>query len=130
MATVPFAAAPFAVGRTLSPDAAIPLNVVRFDVTFDVTAVALEPATRHFAIGTEISYDGGTTWQHNISGGFDGGWQPQNKDGTPSTVARVGGFLPQPTNANRRVRAFVNVTEDDVTRLALTTVLGPGQLVF
>lgn len=116
--TAVFPASTWAVGVRTSPSVAIPLGASRITVSFDVTPY-LDGAS-FIRFGLEISLDGGTSWAPLHAAGRPGG-SLLRSDGLPYDVVGYTADLPEPSNPNRRARAWLNVS-------GAPAVLGSGSV--
>jgi len=102
-------AGPTAAGTYAIPSTAIPQGVGLVTFDFDVTDARDGDNVQYT---TEMSFDGGSTWQSGPSGLFRGGI-PHRLDGQPIVTPLISTdkvTLPQPTLTTRRIRGSIIVT--------------------
>lgn len=97
----------YAVGTYNIPSTAIALNTNHLVVTLDRDAMS--STSQHLKLDAEISFNNGTSWEYFFGVVTDGGVLPSK------TVASVSRELPQPSNANRRIRGTAQVLGASIT---------------
>lgn len=116
MATFPRLTIP--VGSVPIGPMPVTLGITTFTLSFDISA-NLDPLSLTTML-IERSPDGGVTWAFCCSGTFPGGVL-LGDHGVVVTEQTMIGKLPDPTNANRQVRAALTV-------MGAPAILGPGTL--
>jgi hypothetical protein len=116
--TLPIISQP--AGVYLFGPATVPLGVVR--ATAKIDRVPLVSATLRIDWTLELSQDAGVTWLQRDAAGTVGGSVINPRTGLPFTVSSFTQTLPNPTNANRRVRGSVTINEVATTTLTLDMV--------
>jgi len=104
--------------RTLGP-ATVPVGVTQIELALDGAAMT-SPAL-HVSMALDLSLDGGSTWNtphpqvdpFPVTMTLDGG--AKDRQGNPLPKYTIGTRLPDPSNANRRVRAVVIISGTALT---------------
>jgi hypothetical protein len=108
MASITFlASGSHAAGTYSLASTSVPLGIVQATLTLDRALWTLTARTA--AVTMDISFDNGATWQS--LGGFTAqGGTVTDPAGVTALVSSFTVDLPQPANANRRVRGSVVIT--------------------
>lgn len=106
--------------RTFGPTN-IPLGATKIQVTFTRESWPLTGADVVLRCAIECSTDGGVTYPYGSIGEWTGGTRIDRLGNVVTSVMLARGDIPEPTNANRKVRAAVNVLSALQTAVAVET---------
>lgn len=111
--------------RTVGP-ANVPQNATKVEMALDGAAMT-DPAL-HVSMTLDLSLDNGATWNlphpqvdpFPIGMTLDGG--ALNRQGLPLATYTLGTQLPDPTNANRKIRMTVTISGTPLTTQGTVTI--------
>lgn len=125
MILTPLPLTTYTAGQHVLPEAAIPTGFVRAKALFDLTH--LTQLTLVMSIAIELSQDNGASWVSAGGGGLDlpnsgftiAGSVITSAQGQVVTVSGITVKLPNPANAQRKIRGTAVLSEDFLTQITV-----------
>ena len=125
MIITPLPLTTYTAGTHVLPEATVPTGLVRAKALFDLTH--LTQLTLVMSIALELSQDNGATWLSAGGGGLDlprsgftiNGSVITSAQGQVVTVSGITINLPNPANAQRKIRGTAVLSEDFLTQITV-----------